>query len=73
MRRELLLLLESNTTGSSRLFCAAARRLGLQPVVFARDPDRYPYLAEDGIAYRQLDTGDPVAVRLAAAELPGRV
>lgn len=73
MRRELLLLLESNTTGSGRLFCAAARRLGLQPVVFARDPGRYPYLAEDGIAHRQLVTGDPAAVRQAVAELPGRV
>ena len=66
---EHLLLLESNTTGSGRLFCAAARRLGLRPVVFARDPGRYPYLAEDGIETRQLDTGNPVAVRRAAAEL----
>jgi biotin carboxylase len=68
-----LLLLESNTTGSGRLFCAAARRLGLRPVVFARDPGRYPYLAEDGIATRQLDTTDPIAVRRAAAELADRL
>lgn len=68
-----LLLLESNTTGSGRLFCAAAARLGLRPVVFAKDPGRYPYLAEDGIASRQLDTGDPEAVRRAAAELAGRL
>jgi len=73
MRREVLLLLESNTTGSGRLFCAAARRLGLQPVVFARDPGRYPYLVEDGIATRQLDTGDPAAIRQAVTELPGRL
>jgi len=73
MRRDVLLLLESNTTGSGRLFCTAARRLGLQPVVFTRDPGRYPYLAEDGIATRQLDTGDPVAIRQAAAELPSRI
>jgi len=35
-----LILLESNTTGSGRLFCAAARRLGLRPVVFTHDPGR---------------------------------
>lgn len=64
-----LILLESNTTGSGRLFCAAARRLGLRPVVFARDPGRYPYLAEDGIETRTLDTGDRLAVRRAAAEV----
>jgi biotin carboxylase len=68
-----LLLLESNTTGSGRLFCAAARRLGLRPVVFTRDPGRYPYLAEDGIPVEQLDTGDPDAVRQAAAELADRL
>jgi S-sulfo-L-cysteine synthase (3-phospho-L-serine-dependent) len=64
-----LILLESNTTGSGRLFCAAACRLGLRPVVFARDPGRYPYLTEDGIETRMLDTGDLSAVRQAAAEL----
>jgi S-sulfo-L-cysteine synthase (3-phospho-L-serine-dependent) len=64
-----LLLLESNTTGTGRLFCAAGRRLGLRPVVFARDPARYPYLAEDGIDTRGVDTGDPAAIRRALAEL----
>jgi len=64
-----LLLLESNTTGSGRLFCVAARRLGLRPVVLARDPARYPYLAEDRIETRRVDTGDPPAVRRAAAAL----
>lgn len=68
-----LVLLESNTTGSGRRFCAAARRLGLRPVVFARDPGRYPYLAEDQIEVRRLDTADRQAVRVAAAGLPGAV
>lgn len=66
-----LILLESNTTGSGRLFCAAACRLGLRPVVFARDPSRYSYLAEHRIQTWQLDTGDRLAVRKAAAELAG--
>jgi S-sulfo-L-cysteine synthase (3-phospho-L-serine-dependent) len=64
-----LILLESNTTGSGRLFCVAAHRLGLRPVVFTQDPSRYPYLAEDRIDTRLLDTADRLAVRRTAAEL----
>ena len=52
MTEPLLVLVESNTTGSGRLFCAAARRLGLRPVVLARDPGRYPYLIEDRVESR---------------------
>jgi S-sulfo-L-cysteine synthase (3-phospho-L-serine-dependent) len=66
-------LVESNTTGSGRLFCAAARELGLRPVVLARDPHRYPYLAGDGIESRVLDTGSADAVLAACAELAGPV
>ncbi|MET9452777.1 ATP-grasp domain-containing protein [Streptomyces cinerochromogenes] len=54
--------LESNTTGTGREFCAAARARGLRPVLLARDPGRYPYAAEDGIDTRTLDTTDPDAV-----------
>ena len=49
MADEWLVLLESNTTGSGRLFCSAARELGLRPVVLSRDPGRYPYVESDGI------------------------
>ncbi|WP_410594815.1 ATP-grasp domain-containing protein [Amycolatopsis sp. lyj-23] len=55
-------LVESNTTGSGRRFCAVARRRGLRPVVLAADPGRYPYLAEDGVDHLTLDTGDQDAV-----------
>lgn len=47
-----LVLVESNTTGSGREFCAAARARGLRPVVLARDPGRYPYLAADRVEAR---------------------
>ncbi|HEV2886249.1 MAG TPA: ATP-grasp domain-containing protein [Jatrophihabitans sp.] len=66
-------LVESNTTGSGRLFCAAARALGLRPVVLARDPLRYPYLAADGIEHRVLDTSSTEAVLRACAQLPAPV
>ncbi len=66
-------LVESNTTGSGRLFCAAARQLGLRPVLLARDPERYPYLAADAIDSRLVDTADPAAVLAACAALGGVV
>jgi biotin carboxylase len=70
---EWLVLVESNTTGSGRLFCRAAGRLGLRPVLFARDPGRYPYVAADGVDHRVVDTADVQAVRSAALGLDGRI
>lgn len=55
-------LLESNTTGTGREFCARARARGMRPVLLTRDPGRYPYVAEDDIDTRVLDTGDLGAV-----------
>ncbi len=64
-----LVLVESNTTGTGRLFCRAAVAAGLRPVLLARDPDRYPYVRDDGIAARVVDTGSAAAVLAACAEL----
>ncbi|MFG3101438.1 ATP-grasp domain-containing protein [Streptomyces sp. NPDC048182] len=66
-----LALVESNTTGSGREFAAAARHLGLRPVVLTARPERYPYLATDGVDHLPVDTEDPAAVRKAADELVG--
>ncbi|MEU2427844.1 ATP-grasp domain-containing protein [Streptomyces sp. NPDC007851] len=41
MTRDVFVLVESNTTGTGRLFPAAARALGLHPVLLAVDPSRY--------------------------------
>jgi biotin carboxylase/uncharacterized NAD(P)/FAD-binding protein YdhS len=62
-------LVESNTTGSGRLFCSCARDLGLRPVMLTRDPSRYPYVAADGIEHRIVDTTDPDALLEACASL----
>jgi biotin carboxylase len=62
-------LVESNTTGSGRLFCRCARELGLRPVMLARDPRRYPYVAEDGIDAVTADTADPAALLAACRAL----
>jgi biotin carboxylase len=73
MTTEWLVLVESNTTGSGRLFCAAARQLGLRPVLLARDPARYPYVAADGVETLVTDTADVAAVLAACARVGGRV
>jgi S-sulfo-L-cysteine synthase (3-phospho-L-serine-dependent) len=64
-----LALVESNTTGSGREFCAAARRLGLRPVVLTARPERYPYLALDAVDHLLVDTDDPAAVLEVSAKL----
>ncbi|MEV5210948.1 ATP-grasp domain-containing protein [Micromonospora sp. NPDC053740] len=56
------MLLESNTTGTGREFCVAARARGLRPVLLTRDPKRYPYVSQDGIDTRVLDTRDLAAI-----------
>jgi biotin carboxylase len=65
-------LLESNTTGTGRLFARAAAELGHQPVLLCADPARYPYAAEDGLHTEVLDTSDVDAV-LAACRRFGDV
>lgn len=57
-----LALVESNTTGSGREFCAVARARGLRPVVLTAAPDRYRYLDEDRVDRQVLDTGEIGAV-----------
>ena len=64
-----LVLVESNTSGTGRLFAAAARELGLEPVLLAADPARYPYAADDRVAVCRVDTSRAGAVVDAVREL----
>ncbi|MFJ8860521.1 argininosuccinate lyase [Streptomyces sp. NPDC102451] len=64
-----LALVESNTTGTGRRFCAAARDRGMRPVMLTRRPERYPYLTQDGIDVVVLDTTDGAVVLAACREL----
>lgn len=43
-----LLFVESNTSGTGRLFVHAARRMGCAPVLVTANPGKYAYLAEAG-------------------------
>jgi argininosuccinate lyase len=69
----LLVFVESNTTGSGRLFCARARARGLRPLLVSGNPDRYPYVCEDGVPAVVADTSDPGAVLRACRETGGPV
>lgn len=61
--------IESNTSGTGRLFAAAARTLGFEPVMLAKDPSRYPYLAEDAVDYIRTDTSDQRRIMQVVADL----
>lgn len=67
--RPWLVLIESNTTGSGRYFCAAARSRGLRPLVLVGAPERYAYLARDRVSARVVDTSDTEAVLRACHDL----
>ncbi|WP_028648819.1 ATP-grasp domain-containing protein [Nocardiopsis sp. CNT312] len=68
-----LVLIESNTTGSGRDFCARARDRGLEPLLVTRDPGRYPYAAQDGVPVLVADTGDTGTVLRLCRELDAPV
>lgn len=53
-----IVFIESNTSGTGRLFARAARLEGLRPVLFSSNPRRYPYLQEDNIEVQIVDTQD---------------
>jgi biotin carboxylase len=67
-----LLLVESNTTGTGRKFARRAVALGVEPVLICADPDRYPYAVQDGVRQVVADTADEAAVLAAARELGRR-
>src|SRR5687767_8206326 len=52
MKAPWFIFIESNTSGTGRLFARAARELGCRPAILTTFPDRYPYLAEDAVEVR---------------------
>lgn len=69
MSSRLLVLIESNTTGTGRQFAQRAREAGIEPVLLSADPARYPYAAADGLRTVRVDTSDREAVWRAADDL----
>jgi biotin carboxylase len=60
--RPVLGLVESNTTGTGRMFAVAARARGLRPVLLSSRPERYPWVATDSVDVVRADTTDAASV-----------
>jgi biotin carboxylase len=69
MIKSWLALIESNTSGTGRLFAHTARQLGYCPVLISDDPLRYSWVREDAIESRMVATNDASALRNCIAEL----
>ena len=61
--------IESNTSGTGRLFARAASREGYLPILFTDDASRYKYVAEDGVTALSVDTQNDEAVLKACRAL----
>ena len=57
-----LAFIESNTSGTGRLFARAAAAQGFRPILLSGDPSRYPYAADDRLETLCVDTGDAAAL-----------
>ncbi|GAA0331164.1 ATP-grasp domain-containing protein [Sphingomonas oligophenolica] len=57
-----VVFLESNTTGTGRLFMRAARAEGCEPVLLATRPGLYPFAEEESVRIVEIDTADEAAV-----------
>lgn len=70
--RPAFVFVESNTSGTGRLFVRAAQRMGFHPILFASEPARWRSLADEGAEVHQVDTRDDQALVEACADLaPG--
>jgi argininosuccinate lyase len=56
MKNSSVIFIESNTSGTGRLFAQAAEGYGYRPVLLAETPERYPYLKQDSVAFYQCNT-----------------
>ncbi|MGW7413863.1 ATP-grasp domain-containing protein [Streptomyces sp. NPDC054863] len=69
MTEPTLVLVESNTSGTGRLFARRARELGTRPVLLAEDPGRYDYARADDVTVVRADTSGVAGVLEAVAAL----
>ena len=67
--RKILILVESNTTGTGREFARRAAQMGAEPVLITTDPGRYGYVAADDVPYVVADTSDNAELLAAARSL----
>lgn len=56
MKTPQVIFIESNTTGTGRIFARTARQRGYTPVVLARVPERYGFLKRDSVEHIACET-----------------
>ena len=67
-----LAFVESNTSGTGRLFARAASQQGFRPILLSDNPARYSYVSVDGLETLQVDTGTELSLLDACRRLaPG--
>ena len=67
-----LAFVESNTSGTGRLFARAASQQGFRPILLSDNPARYSYVSQDGLDTLQVDTATELSLLDACRRLaPG--
>src|SRR5215213_5855873 len=67
-----LAFVESNTSGTGRLFARAASQQGFRPILLSDNPARYSYALQDGLDTLQVDTHAETSLVAACSRLgPG--
>jgi biotin carboxylase len=66
-----LVLIESNTSGTGRLFARAAIQQGARPILLTDDPSRYKYIDEEHLEVLQINTQDEEAMFDACMKMKG--
>ena len=61
--------IESNTTGTGRLFALAARSIGVSPLLLTANPDRYGYVLKEGIEVVAVETTNETALLAACRNI----
>lgn len=69
MKHSWLAFVESNTSGTGRLFARAAAQKGFRPILLSDNPDRYSYVSQDGVDALTLDTRSESTVLAACRRL----
>jgi argininosuccinate lyase len=64
-----LALIESNTSGTGRLFARVAAENGVDPILLTADAARYPYVAENKLEVFQVNTQNEEAILSACRRL----
>ena len=67
-----LAFVESNTSGTGRLFARAAAQNGFRPILLSNNPARYSYVSQDGLDTFEVDTRDEWTVLDACRSLARR-